>query len=204
MSELTPARTAPARGRIATAAIAGAGFVALLWAVEIVDTVLGNRLDYYGIQPREIDGLWGILWAPLLHGGWQHLLANSGPALVLTFVIALSGLALWAEATAIIWVVAGVGTWLIAQPNSVHIGASSLIFGWITFLVLRGVFARSALQIVVGVLVLGAYGGVLWGVFPGQQGISWQEHLFGAVGGVIAAVLLGRRARESSAATARR
>jgi membrane associated rhomboid family serine protease len=204
MSELTPARTAPARGRIATAAITSAAFVALLWAVEIVDTVLGNRLDYYGIQPREIDGLWGILWAPLLHGGWQHLLANSGPALVLSFVIVLSGLALWAEATAIIWVVAGVGTWLIAQPNSVHIGASSLIFGWITFLVLRGVFARSALQIVVGVLVLGAYGGVLWGVFPGQQGISWQGHLFGAVGGVIAAVLLGRRARESTATTARR
>jgi len=204
MSELTPARTAPARGRIATAAITSAAFVALLWAVEIVDTVLGNRLDYYGIQPREIDGLWGILWAPLLHGGWQHLLANSGPALVLSFVIVLSGLALWAEATAIIWVVAGVGTWLIAQPNSVHIGASSLIFGWITFLVLRGVFARSALQIVVGVLVLGAYGGVLWGVFPGQQGISWQGHLFGAVGGVIAAVLLGRRARESAIPAPRR
>ena len=204
MSELTPARTAPARARIATAAITSAAFVVLLWAVEIVDTVLGNRLDYYGIQPREIDGLWGILWAPLLHGGWQHLLANSGPALVLSFVIVLSGLALWAEATAIIWVVAGVGTWLIAQPNSVHIGASSLIFGWITFLVLRGVFARSALQIVVGVLVLGAYGGVLWGVFPGQQGISWQGHLFGAVGGVIAAVLLGRRARESAIPAPRR
>jgi len=204
MSELTPARTAPARARIATAAITSAAFVVLLWAVEIVDTVLGNRLDYYGIQPREIDGLWGILWAPLLHGGWQHLLANSGPAPVLSFVIVLSGLALWAEATAIIWVVAGVGTWLIAQPNSVHIGASSLIFGWITFLVLRGVFARSALQIVVGVLVLGAYGGVLWGVFPGQQGISWQGHLFGAVGGVIAAVLLGRRARESAIPAPRR
>ncbi|MFK4791490.1 rhomboid family intramembrane serine protease [Microbacterium sp. ZW T5_56] len=199
MSELAPARRSPIRGRIATAAITSAGFVALLWAIEIVDTVMGNRLDYSGIQPREIDGLWGILWAPLLHGGWQHLLANSGPALVLIFVITLSGLALWAEATAIIWVVAGVGTWLIAQPNSVHIGASSLIFGWITFLVLRGIFARSALQIVVGVLALGAYGSVLWGVFPGQQGISWQGHLFGAIGGVVAAVLLGRRARENNA-----
>ncbi|WP_433675784.1 rhomboid family intramembrane serine protease [Microbacterium gorillae] len=201
MSELAPARRSPIRGRIATAAITSAGFVALLWVIEIVDTVLGNSLDYYGIQPREINGLWGILWAPLLHGGWQHLLANSGPALVLSFVILLSGVTLWLEATAIIWVVAGVGTWLIAQPNSVHIGASSLIFGWITFLVLRGIFARSALQIVVGILALAAYGGVLWGVFPGQQGISWQGHLFGAIGGVIAAVLLGRRARENATPT---
>ncbi len=187
--------TSRPRGRVVQSAISIGSFVALLWIIELVDTILGNGLDQFGVRPRSVDGLVGIVFAPLLHGGWQHLLANTGPLLVLGFVGLLSGASTWWRATAVIWVVSGVGAWLLGAPNSVHIGASGLVFGWVVYLIVRGVFTRSLLQILVGVGVLLAYGGVLWGVLPGQQGISWQMHLFGAAGGVVAALLLHKRDR---------
>jgi len=168
-------------------------FVGVLWALEVLDTILGHRLDRLGIEPREADGLWGILFAPLLHGGFGHLIANTIPALVLGFIILLSGGPVWARATGTIWIVGGVGTWLTGGANTVHLGASVLIFGWIVFLVLRGFFNRSALQIVVGLGVLLAYGGALWGVLPTTPGVSWQGHLFGAVGGGLAAFWMAER-----------
>lgn len=167
----------------------------VLWLVEVVDTVLGHRLDGYGVRPRTDDGLLGIVLAPLLHGGWGHLIGNSVPLLLLGFVILLSGLRRWLIVTAIVWVVGGAGTWLTGAPNSVHIGASGLVFGWFTYLIVVGFFARRVGQIVVGVLLFLAYGGLLWGVLPGQPGISWQGHLFGAVGGVVAAWLVAGRER---------
>ena len=188
------------RGPVPSAVISIGSFVALLWVIEIVDTILGHRLDGFGVRPWRLDGLDGILFAPLLHANWAHLVSNSGPLLVLGFVGMLWGRAAWWKATAVIWLTSGVGVWLTGVPGSLHIGASGVVFGWITFLVLRGVFTRKFLQIVVGVLVLLGYGGVLWGVFPSQVGVSWQAHLFGAVGGVIAAVML-RRSTIASAGT---
>jgi membrane associated rhomboid family serine protease len=164
------------------------GFVALLWVAEIVDAVvMGGRLDAEGIRPGSTDGLTGILLAPLLHGGFGHLVANTGPLLVLGFLILLSGLRQWLVVTAIVWLVAGVGTWLLGGPGTVHIGASGLVFGWLTHLIVRGWFSGRGGQIVVGLVVLVLYGGALWGVLPGQPGVSWQGHLAGAVGGVVAA-----------------
>lgn len=186
-----PTNDRPARGRVATAALTIGGFVVLLWAIELVDTILGHRLDGFGIRPRSLDGLVGVVFAPLLHGGWAHLIANTGPLLVLGFVILLSGVRVWAQATAVIWVIGGVGTWLIAGAGSIHLGASVLVFGWTTFLIFRGFFARRWGQIAVGIIILIAYGSVLWGVFPGDAGISWQGHLFGAIGGVVAARIPG-------------
>jgi len=107
--------------------------------------------------------------------------------LVLGFLVLVSGIARGLAATGVIWVVGGVGTWLVAPDNTVHIGASVLVFGWLTYVILRGFFARNAVQILVGLVVLFVYGGALWGVLPGQPGISWQGHLFGAVGGALAA-----------------
>jgi membrane associated rhomboid family serine protease len=180
-------------------------FVVLLWLIELFDSLNGHRLDYNGIRPLETDGLEGILFAPLLHSNWQHLIANTGPALVLGFLMTLAGLSRFIFATAIIWILGGFGTWLIGNtgaPAGVetnHIGASGLIFGWLTFLIVFGFFTRKAWEIVVGVIVLFVYGSVLLGVLPGTFGVSWQGHLCGALAGVLAAYMLSgpeRKARE--------
>jgi len=180
-------------------------FVALLYVIEIWDNLTGHRLDYNGIRPLETDGLWGIVFAPLLHSNWQHLIANTGPALVLGFLMTLAGLSRFIYATAMIWILGGFGTWLIGNagaPPGVetnHIGASGLIFGWLTFLVVFGFFTRKVWEIVVGIVVLVVYGSVLLGVLPGTFGVSWQGHLCGAIAGVVAAYLLAgpeRKARE--------
>ena len=184
-------------------------FVALLYIIEIWDNLTGHRLDQNGIRPLETDGLWGIVFAPLLHANWGHLVANTGPALVLGFLMTLMGLSRFIYATAIVWIVGGFGTWLIGnvgaptyngmQIETNHIGASGLIFGWLTFLIVFGFFTRKVWEIVVGVIVLLVYGGVLLGMLPGTLGVSWQGHLCGAIAGVFAAYLLSgpeRKARE--------
>lgn len=180
-------------------------FVALLYVIEAIDQVSGSRLEQDGIRPLEVDGLWGILWAPLLHANWAHLIANTIPALVLGFLVSLAGMSRFIYATAIVWVLGGFGTWLIGNlgaPYGVetnHIGASGLIFGWLTFLIVFGFFTRHAWQIVVGIVVFLVYGGILWGALPGTFGVSWQGHLCGGIAGVLAAYALSspeRRARE--------
>jgi membrane associated rhomboid family serine protease len=180
-------------------------FVALLYVVEAFDQLDGHRWDDNGIRPLETDGLWGILFAPLLHANWAHLAANTGPALVLGFLVALAGLSRFVWATAIIWIVGGFGTWLIGNMGSAcgetdHIGASGLIFGWLTFLLVFGFFIRSGWQIVIGLLVLVVYGGVLWGAVPVLNvcgGVSWQGHLCGGIAGVLAAYLLSSPERKA-------
>lgn len=172
------------------AGLAALGFTALLWVLELVDAAAGHELDGYGIRPRTDEGLLGILLAPLLHGGWSHLESNTAPVLVLLFVTLATGVARGVLATAVIWVVGGLGVWLLAGSGSVHLGASGLVFGWIVYLAVRGVVNKEPWEILVGVVVLITYGTVLLGVLPGQPGVSWQGHLFGAVGGAVAAVLL--------------
>ena len=125
-------------------------------------------------------------------------LANTIPLLVLGYVLLLSGIARAVSVTAIVWVVGGAGVWLVAPANSVTIGASGLVFGWLAYLVVRGAFTRHWLDIGLGVLMLVLYGSLLWGVFPGREGVSWQGHLFGAVGGVLAAWLFGRGDRAAA------
>lgn len=173
--------------------IAGAttiGFVVLLWAIEILDAILNHRLDEYGVRPRSGEGLFGILAAPLLHGGWGHLEANSVPVLVLGFLTLATGLLRGLLATAIIWLVGGLAVWLLAGSHSVHLGASGLVFGWITYLVIRGFVNKEFWEIGLGLVVMLVYGGVLWGALPGTPGISWQGHLFGALAGALAAFVL--------------
>lgn len=177
----------------ARAAAWSLGFVALLWAVEVVDQVSGADLDQYGVRPRADEGLLGILFAPLLHVGWDHLGGNTLPVLVLAFLVLLSGTARGLGATAVIWLVGGVGVWLVAPTYSVHLGASVLVFGWLVYLMVRGIFTRSAGEIILGIVLFLMYGGLLLGVLPGQPGVSWQGHLFGAVGGALAGWLVDRR-----------
>jgi membrane associated rhomboid family serine protease len=176
------------------AAVTG-GFVAVLWLLEILDTASGHALDAYGVQPRTEGGLVGIALAPMLHFGFDHLVSNTVPVVVLGFLTLATGIARGLLATAIIWVVGGLGVWAFAQPGSNHAGASVLIFGWIVYLVVRGLLNRRPTEILVGVAVFLLYSGALLGVLPGQPGVSWQGHLFGAIGGFGAARLLTARDR---------
>lgn len=183
------------------AAVLVGGFVALLWVLEAFDAATGHPLDAYGVRPRTDEGLVGVVVAPMLHFGFDHLAANTVPVLVLGFLTLATGIARGLMATAIIWFVGGLGVWLVAQPGSVHAGASILIFGWIVFLVVRGLLDRHPVEILIGVAVFLLYSSTLLGVLPGQPGVSWQGHLFGAVGGVVAARVLSRRARGEASIT---
>jgi membrane associated rhomboid family serine protease len=172
-----------------------------LYVIESVDTVSGSQLERNGIEPLELDGLDGVLWAPLLHGEWSHLMANTVPFFVLGFLAMAGGFRQFLMVTVMIWVLGGLGVWLTGGYDSgYHIGASGLIFGWLVFLLTRGFFARSGLQILLAVGLFFVWGGMLLGVLPGQPGISWQAHLFGALAGLLAAQVVTRadRARPRS------
>lgn len=164
----------------------------IMWASEIVDTVVNHRLDGYGIEPRDVDGLTGIIAAPFLHAGFDHLAANTVPFLVMGFVIAFKGAMRVAAVTVIVALVSGIGTWLVAPANTVHIGASGVVFGYATYLFSRGFFDRDLVGLAIGLVVGAIWGTALLGGLLPQEGISWQGHLFGAVGGVLAARMLAR------------
>ena len=184
----------PTRGWVRAAGLSAA-FVAVLWIVEIVDRSTAGSLDRYGIRPRTDEGLGGIVAAPLLHAGWGHLEANSGPLLVLGFLVAVVSTARWVGVLAVTWLISGIGVWLVGPGNAVTVGASGLVFGLLTYLLVAGFLERRPVGILIAVGVFIFYGSVLLGVLPGQPGISWQGHLFGAVGGVVAAYSLADRRR---------
>jgi membrane associated rhomboid family serine protease len=205
---MTPPPTETSPSRWSGAKIGGAtilSFVVLLYIIELVDQLTGHSLDRNGIRPLQTDGLWGIVFSPLLHANWAHLVANTVPALVLGFLVTLAGMSRFVWATAIIWILGGVGTWLIGGLGSCrlptnHIGASGLIFGWLTFLLVFGWLTRHIWQIVIGLAVMFVYGGVLWGAVPVLDrcgGVSWQGHLCGAIAGVLAAYWLSGPEREA-------
>lgn len=184
----------------------GAGLVmvvvlAFLWALELVDYGVGHWLDRLGIHALEIDGLPGIVGAPFLHAGFAHLASNSLPLLVLGWLVLVGGLGRFLVATLVIVVVSGLFAWTFTAPGTVIIGASGVIFGWLGYLLARGIFERKVLQILVALVVLVFYGGMIFGVLPGTPGVSWQAHLGGFVGGVGAAWLIGRRGRSKPAST---
>jgi membrane associated rhomboid family serine protease len=193
----------PARDRLRSddPVLRGFGLVlalaAVMWVVEGVDQVADGRLDAYGIVPRDVDGLDGVAFAPFLHAGWDHLIGNTIPFLLLGFAIALGGIARVATVMVIVALVGGIGTWLVAPANTVHIGASGIVFGFAAYLVARGVYSRSVAQMALGVVVLAVWGTTLLRGLVPEDGISWQGHLFGAIGGVLAARMLHKRAERA-------
>lgn len=199
-----PAAQPAKRSTATVGAVTVFTFVALLYLVELIDQLSRHSLDANGIRPLETDGLWGIVFAPLLHESWQHLAANTVPLLILGFLMTLAGLSRFVWATVIVWTLGGFGTWLIGNVGSScgptdHIGASGLIFGWLAFLLVFGIFVRRMRDIIIGLIVLFAYGGVLLGAMPvlGRcGGVSWQGHLCGAIAGVVAAYLLSAPERK--------
>jgi membrane associated rhomboid family serine protease len=184
------------------AALVALSFTLLLYLVELVDVILPGDLDQGGIHSRVLSGLDGVLFAPVLHAGWSHLFANTVPVLVLAFLAMAAGIGRFALVTAIIWVVSGLGVWLAGPANTVTVGASGLVFGWLAYLLVRGLFNRAAGQILVAVVLLGVWSGMLAGLLPGHPGVSWQGHVFGALAGVLAAWLTTRRSRKAVPAAA--
>jgi membrane associated rhomboid family serine protease len=167
--------------------------VLVMWAAEIVDAATPrNNLDQYGIRPRNDEGLLGILAAPFLHGSFGHLMANTGAFVILGLLVVWTSRRYWAV-TIGITIMGGLGVWLVASPNTVHIGASGLVYGYAAFLVAWGLVTRKMRNVVVAIVVVLVYGGIVVGLMPGQPGISWQGHLFGAIAGIIMAVTLRRR-----------
>jgi membrane associated rhomboid family serine protease len=178
------------RALVLVAAMAG-----VMWLVEILDQIPGVNLDREGIRPHDTGGLDGILFAPFLHAGFGHLISNTVPFLVLGGIIALSGLARTILVTAVVAVVGGLGVWLLGPTGTNHVGASGIVFGYAGYLIARGLFTRSALHLAAGAGVAAIWGTSLLAGLAPQDGISWQGHLFGAVGGLVAARLLDRRGR---------
>jgi membrane associated rhomboid family serine protease len=184
------------------AVVVMAALLAGLWVVEGLDQLSGNALDTYGIHARAVDGLPEIFTAPLLHAGWEHLASNSVPFFAFGLLVLLGGVARWAVSTLLSVVSSGLTAWLLTPAGTIVLGASGLIFGWLTYLLVRGLWSRRPGQVALAVVILFLYGGLLWGVLPGNAGISWQAHLGGAVGGVLAAWLLHRRDVERRGAQA--
>lgn len=174
-----------------TQAIILGGFVLLIWFLEIIDwLILKGSLDALGVQPRTLVGLRGILFMPFLHGSFSHVLANTIPFLILGWLVMLGGIPQFLTVAAVTIAVSGLGVWLFGSSNSVHIGASGLIFGFFGFILTKAYFERSVTSIALAIFVFALYGGLLLGAFPQRAGISWQGHLFGFIGGAAAAYLL--------------
>src|SRR3954452_21122604 len=151
--------------------------VAVMWVVEAIDQVTDANLDSHGIEPRQVDGLEGVVAAPFLHADWGHLIGNTVPFVVLGLAIAFTGFARIAGVTVIVGLVGGLGVWLLGPADTNHIGASGLVFGFATYLMARGFFSRNLLHLALGVVVLAVYGStLLFGLVP-RDGVSWQGHL---------------------------
>jgi membrane associated rhomboid family serine protease len=181
-----------------------AGVVVLMWLIEAINTLDSNNLDSDGILPRSIDHVWGIFSAPFIHASWQHLIANTVPFVFMGVIIALQGAKRFALVTVIVIVVGGIGTWLVspAHTSTGHpiytIGASGVVFGYATYLFARGLFDRNIAEILVGVVVGFVWGAALASSVVPHQGVSWQAHVCGAVGGVVAAYVLASRSRRDA------
>ncbi|WLQ34485.1 rhomboid family intramembrane serine protease [Streptomyces castrisilvae] len=178
--------------RALTAGAVVLGWVGLLWVLEAIDLATGHGLDDHGISPREPGELLDIVPAAFLHDGWAHVASNSVPLLVLGFIAALGGLRRFAGVVLTVILIGGLGVWLTAPAHTITLGASGVVFGLFGYLLVRGFVDRRPLDVVVGLIVAVVYGSLLQGVLPTDPGVSWQGHLFGLIGGVVAAFALRR------------
>lgn len=173
------------------------GVLAVLWVVQIVNAANDYAFDRFGLGPRRLGGLWGIVTEPFLHASYAHLLSNTLPVLAIGWVLLLSGARIWAIVSGFVVVVGGFATWLVGPSNSVIVGASGVVFGWVGYLLARAVFTRRLKWIVIALLVVMFFGSLLYGVLPTLHSrISWQAHLCGFLAGVLVAALLHLRRGE--------
>jgi membrane associated rhomboid family serine protease len=184
---LSPGTTIRSDGPLALAAL-----VLSMWLVQLVNAVDGYRLDRDGIYARNLGRFWGILSSPFIHASFGHLLDNTIPLVVLGLIIALQGARRLLLITGFIVVVGGFGTWLIGPGDASTIGSSGVVFGYAAYLMARGFFDRRLWELAVGMVVAVVWGTVLIASLVPHTGISWQDHLCGALAGVIVAWRLAR------------
>ncbi|MFN3333682.1 MAG: rhomboid family intramembrane serine protease [Caldilinea sp.] len=181
-------RTEGVRRRLLRHAVILGTIVAVLWLIEMFDwLVVRGALDGLGIQPRTLSGLQAIVVAPWLHAGFGHLLANTIPFVVLGWFVMLRRTTDFFVVALATLLASGLGIWLFGGASTIHLGVSGVIFGFFGYLLARGYYERSIVAIVMAALAFLIYGGMMWGMLPLQQGVSWQGHLFGFVGGVLVA-----------------
>ncbi len=168
---------------------------AIMWGVEVINALDDYKLNSHGIEPRDVDGLDGIVFSPFLHGSWGHLIGNTLPFLVMGFAVAIKGAGRVLAVTGIVALVAGLGTWLVSPDNTITVGASGIVFGYAAYLLCQGFLDREALGILMGIGVAVLWGTALLSSLAPQPGVSWQGHFFGAVGGLSAAFVLRKNRR---------
>ncbi|RED18807.1 rhomboid family intramembrane serine protease [Pontivivens insulae] len=165
-------------------------FVAVLWGIQVLNWLSGYYLNLaFGLIPRHVSGLDGVVGMPLLHGNFAHLTANTPPILIMGTLLAVTATRALREVNAVIVGLGGALVWLFGS-SAIHVGASGLIFGWFGFLIVRGFVDRSVVTLVSALIIGLLYGSFVWGVLPGQVGISWEAHLFGAIAGAVAAIVI--------------
>lgn len=158
--------------------------VVVLWLIRLVESLFGFEFYIFGILPRETQGLIGILTSPLVHANWEHLIANTVPIFILTSILFFFYRMKSLYILPLLWLTAGLMTWTIGRV-SWHIGASSVIYALASFLVFGGLFSKNIKLIIVSVIVVAAYYGLIFGIFPGAEGISWEGHLSGFLSGLL-------------------
>ncbi|RFU44451.1 rhomboid family intramembrane serine protease [Paraburkholderia sp. DHOC27] len=166
-----------------------AAFVGSMWVVLLLSSALPSlHLTRHGVVPRTFGGLQGVLFAPWLHAGVMHLAANTGGLLILGWLCTWPRIRNFWQATLGAMLGAGLCAWILGAPGTVHIGASGLVFGYAGYLVARGYYTRHIMAVLAALFVAGSYGlTMLLGLMPVYPGVSWQSHLGGALGGVLAA-----------------
>jgi membrane associated rhomboid family serine protease len=176
-----------------------AATVALMWGVQLINSLDSYKLDQDGLYPHNVDRLWGIVTTSFLHASWSHLIGNTIPFVFMGVLIALSGARRFAAVTLIVIVLGGLGTWLISPTGVPVVGASGVVFGYATFLLTRGFFNHSVTEVLAGVVVGAVFGSALLASLVPHGNVSWQGHLCGGIAGVIAARLLSRDRSEAPA-----
>lgn len=178
----------------------GLYFVLFLIAVQLLTTLTGGGLTALGIEPRTVNGLFGIFFAPFIHSSWGHLFSNLPPLVILSVLLMIPSVKHYIKASLFIIIVGGLLVWLFGR-TAVHVGASGWIFGLWALLIYQGIFRRKPLDIIIGIVVLIYYGGMISGLFPGQQFVSVESHLSGAVAGVLFGWQQYRKRKQTAART---
>jgi len=178
----------------ALSAVAIVGLMlAVMWVLELIDYADNGSLEQYGIRSRDFSDLPDIFSAPFLHANFDHIAANTLPFAILGLVAAIRGVAKFLLMNLMVIVVGGLGVWFTGPSNAETLGASILVFGYFGYIVGRGVFERRIADAVIAVVVALFYWSILYGLVPTNQQISWQGHLFGLIGGLLASYTLRRR-----------